>query len=84
MPDLPTITITDEQLTVVLAAFQDKYGTITTQDTVKAFKQEMANFVVNTVLEYKRKKIMEAATADAEAQVADLRSKILPIVQGLL
>lgn len=65
MPDLPTITVTTDQQTRILAAFQDLFGTATQADTVAEYKKMIARIVKQQVLSYEQKQ----AAANASTQV---------------
>lgn len=66
MPTLPTLTVTDDQATRILAAYKAKFGTTTDAETVKAYKAWLQDQVVEAVLAFEH----ERAKADAEAQIA--------------
>lgn len=59
MATLPTITVTDSQVTQILAAYKAKFGTSTQAETILAFKKWLAGEVRTTVMAHEAQKIDE-------------------------
>jgi hypothetical protein len=63
MATLPTITVSDAQVTQILAAYKAKFGTTTQAETILAFKKWLAGEVRTTVMTHEASKIDETNNA---------------------
>lgn len=72
MPTLPSIDVTDEQQTRILAAYKSRFETETVAETVAKFKEMIAEMVRNEVLTFERRKLekeVQLKMQQAEAEV---------------
>lgn len=76
MPNLPTISVTDEQSARILAAYQAKYGATTTAETVLAYKRELAEHVKQVVIDHETNLLIEADNRAREAKLAALAAEL--------
>jgi hypothetical protein len=83
MPNLPTITVTQAQSDRILAAYQAKYGTTTTTDTIAAYKAELTKHVVEVVMAYEAEVLRQQAIADRNEHLRTVAAS-LPAVPGLI
>lgn len=82
MPSLPAPTVTADQATRILAAYQAKYGTTTSAETAAAFKREVLEMVRTTVLDHEARKMMEEQNA-ARATAMEAVAAELPDPEGV-
>jgi hypothetical protein len=74
MPDLPTLTVTDEQAGVILEAFKNMYGTTTTEETIVAYKRALAEMIIGAVRSYQVSLIETEAQQAIAAKVAEVNA----------
>lgn len=74
---LPTITVTDAQAAHILAAYQARYGTSTTAETVAAYRRWLTRIVREAVLAHELDVIAEQHN-DARRAALDALAAELP------
>lgn len=74
MPDLPTLTVTDAQMTVILDAFKAMYGTTTAAETATAYRRALAEMVIEAVRSHQEDLIRQQAEAAITAKNLEVKN----------
>lgn len=74
--NLPILTVTDAQATRILEAYKAKYGTATTAETVRAYKQWLAGEVRGVVMIHEASKIDETNNVTKRDTLATLHASL--------
>jgi hypothetical protein len=79
MPELPSVTVTEEQQARILEAYKAYFGTTGVQETVDAYKNMIANMVRDRVVAYENKKLADTI----EEQQAAIAVEVSGFMNGV-
>jgi hypothetical protein len=74
MPDLPTLTVSQAQMDVILEAFKDFYQTTTPEATATAYRRHLAKMVIGVVTNYQAGIIDKERDARINSKVAEVNA----------
>jgi hypothetical protein len=72
MPELPSVTVTEEQQQRILEAYMAYFGTTDVQTTVNAYKKMIADMVRDRVVAHENKKLADSIKEQQQAVAVEV------------